>query len=242
MKVSVIIPVYNEEKYIATCLESLKNQKEKPDEIIVIDNNCTDNTIEVAKKFKVRIVREKTQGMIPARNRGFDNAKYDIIARSDADNILPVDWVKRIKSNFEHKNIDAMTGPLFFNPPLFPNVATWISWFKLMSKMLGYKLLIGPNMALTKKIWKKVRRHICLDDKEVHEDFDLAIHIQEVGGVVELDKKLIVQTSGRRLKENPLSLLLDYPKRFFDMTVEHRKKQFRHKYSKFINQFNINGS
>ena len=51
MKVSVVIPVYNEEKYIKNCLESLMKQEEKPDEIIVVDNNCTDETINIVKKY-----------------------------------------------------------------------------------------------------------------------------------------------------------------------------------------------
>src|SRR3989304_3585243 len=60
MKVSVVIPVYNEEKYIKNCLDSLMNQTEKPDEIIVVDNNCTDKTVSIVKKYKrIKIIQEK---------------------------------------------------------------------------------------------------------------------------------------------------------------------------------------
>jgi len=55
MKVSVVVPAYNEEAYIGNCLESLTNQKVKPDEIIVVNNNSTDATVKIAKRFPVRI-------------------------------------------------------------------------------------------------------------------------------------------------------------------------------------------
>src|SRR3990170_5274074 len=99
MRVSLIIPVYNEEESIVKCLESIVNQEEKPDEIIVVDNNCTDKTAEIAQKFGARIVKEKKQGMIYTRNTGFDSAQYEILAKTDADAILPSNWISKIKEN-----------------------------------------------------------------------------------------------------------------------------------------------
>ncbi|PIZ98690.1 MAG: glycosyltransferase family 2 protein, partial [Candidatus Levybacteria bacterium CG_4_10_14_0_2_um_filter_35_8] len=81
MTVSVVVLAHNEEKYIKKCLDGLINQEEKPDEIIIVDNNCTDKTIDICKEYSVRIVQEKTQGIIAARNTGFNAAKYDIISR-----------------------------------------------------------------------------------------------------------------------------------------------------------------
>lgn len=106
MKISVIIPVYNEEKYIVPCLKSLLKQEEKPDEIIVVDNNCTDKTIPLVRKYPVKIVKEKKQGIVFARNHGFNIATGDIIARIDADSTAPKNWVQTIKKNFskEKKN------------------------------------------------------------------------------------------------------------------------------------------
>ncbi|HSW98193.1 MAG TPA: glycosyltransferase family A protein [Candidatus Saccharimonadales bacterium] len=106
MKVSVIIPVYNEEAYIHACLESVINQKEPADEIIVVDNNSIDNTPTIAKAFpEVKIVKEAKQGMIPARNKGFNSAKYEIIAKIDADTRVSPDWIQRIKKNFQDESI-----------------------------------------------------------------------------------------------------------------------------------------
>lgn len=222
MKVSVVIPVYNEEKYIEKCLLSLKNQVEKPDEIIVVDNNCTDKTIDIARKFNVLIIRESRQGITYARNCGFNHAKGTIIARCDADVILPPDWIKKIKENFKKNNIDALTGPLVFYDLILPTplYAEIFFWFmKLIQK--GKETLIGPNMILSKKIWDKVKNDVCLDNNKVHEDIDLTIHINKIGGIIKRDNGLIVNASGRRIKHNPLSFFVEYPIRWLIMLRNH---------------------
>jgi glycosyltransferase involved in cell wall biosynthesis len=217
MKISVIIPAYNEEKYIGKCLTSLVNQQVPADEIIVINNNSTDKTEAIARSFGSRIVREKVQGMIPARNRGFNSAKYGIIARCDADTEVPKDWIKIINRNFKKGNIDALTGPVFFNDSEFlkstktiPSDIVWKS-FKLISR--GKKYLIGPNMIITTKIWVKVKDIVETDDKKVHEDIDLSLKIAKVGGRIKYDPSLLVGISARRIKKHPESFFLEYPVR-----------------------------
>lgn len=222
MKVSVILPVFNEEKYIEKCLMSLQNQKEPADEIIVVDNNCTDHTIDIVKKFKVRVIKETKQGISYARNRGFDEAKYDIIARIDADSILPSNWVKRIRYNFTRYKIDSLTGPVIFYDFPFKTPAyaqMYLELFKFIQK--GKDTLIGPNMVITKKIWKKVRGKVCMDNTQVHEDIDLAIHITKAGGKIRSDDSLIAQCSARRLLKHPQSFFVEYPIRLINTLKTH---------------------
>jgi glycosyltransferase involved in cell wall biosynthesis len=212
MRVSVVIPVFNEEKYIKGCLDSLMKQEEKPDEIIIVDNNCTDSTIKVAKEYQVKIVKEKKQGTIYARNAGFNAAKYDIIARCDADTILPADWIKKIKENFENKKIDALCGTIiFYDYWFFKQTSLPVGLFiKSMKLILKHYILAGPNMLLTKKTWEKVKKEVCLDGKKVHEDIDLSIHIAKYGQIG-FDPTLFVYASGRRIENNPLSFFIEYP-------------------------------
>ncbi len=222
MTISLVIPAYNEEKYIGNCLASLESQIEKPDEIIVVDNNCSDKTIEIVKRFKVKIVKEKRRGMIYARNCGFNNAQGDIIARCDADTILPPDWIKKIKENFERLKIDALTGPVvLYDLPLKTSLYANI-YFDLMKALHGGNdILSGPNIAITKNIWDKVKNEVCLDDSKVHEDVDLAIHILQIGGKIRRDRSLIIQTSGRRIKHRPLSFFGEYPLRLVRTLYHH---------------------
>lgn len=224
MKVSAVVIAYNEEKYIKNCLESLTSQTEKADEIILVDNNSTDRTVEIAKQFpEVRIVKEGKQGMIYARNKGFDSAKYELIARCDSDTRVSKDWIKNIKKHFEAEKIDALSGPLrFFDVPQ-------TRFHKILADIYNdgailvyqHRILDGPNMSLTKEIWEKVRDKVCLIDKDVHEDADLAIHIVKAGGKVKYFKDVLADASGRRLLHNPSSFFLEYP-------WKHIKTRFRH--------------
>lgn len=231
MNISVIVPVYNEEKYLEKCLKSLVNQEIQADEIIVVDNNCTDKTIPIAKKFAVKIVKENQQGIIFARNKGFNTAQGDILARCDADSILPANWVKKIKENFTRCNpasgftkrrIDALTGPVIFYDLPLKTTAYSIFYMKLMKFLQKGESLCGPNMAITKKVWQKIKNDVCADEKIIHEDIDLSLHILKTGGGILYDWSLIIKASGRRIKNNPFSFFIEYPIRLIKNLHSHR--------------------
>lgn len=222
MQISIVIPVYNEKKYIGPCLDNLIKQKEKADEIIIVDNNSTDGTFDIVKKYPVKIIKEDQQGITYARNRGFNAAKGDIIARSDADTIVPRDWIKQIKADFQNNSIDALGGTcVFYDSPLQTTliVDAYIDFMKIVQN--GKDTLNGFNFALTKKIWQKVKNDVCLDNSKVHEDIDLAIHIAKIGGKIMIDKSLVVKISSRRIKNNPASFFIEYPIRVIKTLALH---------------------
>jgi glycosyltransferase involved in cell wall biosynthesis len=223
MSIAVIIPIFNEEKYIEACIQSILQQTVQPDEIIAVDNNSTDGTALILQKYQmVRVVHEKKQGMIFARNAGFNAARSDIIARCDADTHIPPHWIKRITMNFQKYPIDALTGPITFYDAPIQTSLLGRAYLDLMKPMLrGKETLVGPNMALTQAMWHKVKNSVCLDDSRVHEDIDLAYHIYEAGGVVRRDDRLVVQTSSRRITKNPHSFFGEYPIRLMKTILSH---------------------
>ncbi|HEY5667999.1 MAG TPA: glycosyltransferase family A protein, partial [Candidatus Saccharimonadales bacterium] len=97
--VSIVIPAYNEERHLRACLQAIAKQTIQPLEVIVVDNNSTDRTAQVAREFPfVRVVSEHRQGRVFARNAGFGAAKGEILGRIDADIILPSTWVEHLQA------------------------------------------------------------------------------------------------------------------------------------------------
>ena len=214
MKVSIVIPAFNEEEFIKECLVSVLNQKELPDEIIVVDNNSTDDTAKIAKRLGAKVVTENRQGLIFARNKGFDCAKYEILARCDADTVVPTNWVKRIKYNFEKQKINALTGPILYYDTMVKTLLPVRIYSRSLKLLLnGNRVLFGPNMAITKSIWERVEPFVNLNDSLVLEDVDLSINILKAKGKIGYDPSLIVKTSARRIKKRPVSFFVEYPAR-----------------------------
>ncbi|MDD5172819.1 MAG: glycosyltransferase [Patescibacteria group bacterium] len=100
-KVSVIIPVYNRGEKLKGCLKSVLNQTYKDYEVIVVDNNSTDNTKETIKEFqkkdkRVRYLFEPKRGAAAARYLGEINSQGEIILMTDSDCIVKENWVAEI--------------------------------------------------------------------------------------------------------------------------------------------------
>jgi glycosyltransferase involved in cell wall biosynthesis len=91
--ISVIIPVYNGEKYLAEAVDSICNQKYAPIELIIVDDGSTDRTAEIADSFNldVRYIRQPNAGPAAARNAGLEIARGNLIAFQDADDLWPPD-------------------------------------------------------------------------------------------------------------------------------------------------------
>lgn len=202
MKISIVIPVYNEADSLGACLEAISRQTIRPHQVIVVDNNSTDGTARLAQNFDfVTLLSERRQGVVHARNRGFAAADGDIIARIDADSILPVGWLESIEEIFESKRVDAVSGaPHYYDFPL-ARLADAIDMplrARLARKLRDTNFLWGANMALRRSAWKSVRRELCAGSG-MHEDFDLAIHLQRRGFVVAYDETLLANVSSRRI-------------------------------------------
>lgn len=221
MSLSVVIPAFNEEKNIGKTLKSVVQQSEKADEIIVVDNNSKDRTAEIAKSFGAIVIEAKKSGIANARNEGFNFSKSEIIARVDADTTVPPDWIKRIKEDLSDKNIDAVTGPCYYlNLPSFLQISHFpvIVFFNFLKLIYKQYMIFGLNMAVKRSAWNKVKDELCMDDKLVHEDFDLSIHLWKYGKI-KFDSGLIVSSSPRKWKS--LRADIEYTTRLIRMLRSH---------------------
>lgn len=113
--ISVVIPVYNSSEYIARTIESVLAQTHKPDEIIVVDNNSTDETIEIVKQYPVTLLQEnEVQSSYAARNKGIDHARSEIIAFIDADCTATDNWIKEGVTALQSESADLAGGRVEF--------------------------------------------------------------------------------------------------------------------------------
>ncbi len=116
MKLSFVIPAYNEEHYIGDCLESILKQKDGAKcevEVIVVNNASTDGTAAVVSRYPwVRLVNEPHKGIVWARHAGFDAAKGDLIANVDSDSRLTPGWINKVADAFANDKNLAPIGTL----------------------------------------------------------------------------------------------------------------------------------
>ena len=98
-KFSIIVPVYNVEKYIKKCLDSIFAQTEKDFEVIVVNDGTKDNSMDIVKDYKVTIINQENQGLSAARNNGLKKARGDYIIFLDSDDYLEKDTLKEIKKS-----------------------------------------------------------------------------------------------------------------------------------------------
>ena len=202
MKVSVVIAAYNEETFLPLVLTSLQKQTFRlPYEIIVVDNNSTDKTAEVAKSFGARVVQEKKQGYAPTVNAGFRAAQGEIITRADSDYLLPPDWMQKLWDGLaKDPDCIALGGPTYplesgFLGRLFfcPGVLIYMYFLKTVGK--GY---LFPNIAVRREAYYKIggfNEHLTFG-----EDLDFSKRLSEIGKV-KIVPSLFVYASTRRVKD-----------------------------------------
>lgn len=109
IKISVIVPVYNREKLLKRCLDSIINQTLKEIEIIVVNDGSTDNSEEIIKSYKdSRIVHisKNNEGISVARNTGINMAQGEYISFIDSDDWIDLDFLEKLYNSAQKYNAD----------------------------------------------------------------------------------------------------------------------------------------
>ncbi len=133
MKLSVLVVAHNEEKYIGRCIESILSQSSKPDEIIVVSHNSTDQTSAVARRYGVT-VDEYTgpSGSAHARIRGFELATGDIVLCIDGDAYAAPSWARTLSQILEQKQATLVGSWVRLSGSLFARIAS-LCWYAFTS-------------------------------------------------------------------------------------------------------------
>lgn len=227
--ISVVIPAYNEEKTLGRCLRSLAQQYTSlPYEIIVVDNNSTDNTQRIAqtylKKMRIRVIPERRKGRGAARRAGFRVAKGEVILSTDADAAVPPNWVETLATTLLNKPYVAITGTSKVeDSSLFVNHA-----YNLMQPMsmivyrlfFGHYWLSGFNFGIRRDIYMQSGGFD--PDLNVQEDIDLSFRVARLGRILFLPT-LAVVVSGRRYSGGFLRGALPYVSTFYRYYMRGKK-------------------
>lgn len=212
MKVSFVIPAFNEEALISRCLESVITEIERSGvmaDIVVVNNASTDSTKNLALGFpRVRVVDEPKKGLTYARAAGMRATDGEIIANVDADVMIPAGWLTTVAEAFsKDSRLVAISGPFIYYD-LSPFKRAAVRFFY----MLGYVLhlfnhfvlrkgamLQGGNFTIRRATFEKVGG-FDTSIKFYGEDTDVACRLSTVGSVL-WTWRLPVYASGRRLKK-----------------------------------------
>lgn len=196
---SVVIPCYNESATIGTALRSLRRQDFTGSyEVIVVDNNSSDDTAKRAKELGAQVVFEKRPGVCWARQTGTEAAKGEIIVSTDADSTFEPDWLSKLDAAFRRDpQAVAIGGPFHYQGgPRWAVYAVYLFNFtSLIYKLTGHVGYVpGANLAFKKSAWSGYNTLMTQYGDEV----DLLRKLRHKGKVV-FDNSIVVHTSPRRL-------------------------------------------
>jgi glycosyltransferase involved in cell wall biosynthesis len=216
MRLSFVVPAYNEQEYLGDCLESILKQIPRDEkggpaggvEIIVVNNASTDGTRDVALRYAgVRVVDEPRKGLTAARQAGFAASSGTLIANVDSDSRLTPGWVATVLAEFEARpGLAALSGPLVYYD-LSPRERMLVQVFYLTAfatyVMNRYVLRVGSmvqggNFVTSRKALEAIGG-FNLAITFYGEDTDIARRLNEVGEV-RFTFGLKMFSSARRLK------------------------------------------
>ena len=163
MKVSIILPIYNVEKYLSACLDSVCNQTHKDLEIILVNDGSPDTSGYIADQYsqrdsRIKVLHKKNEGVSVARNLGIDNATGEYVCFCDSDDLLMPDYVEYLLGMVNSTKADiAVTNRFHYNysgSSFYPDKEDSpyvLSGKSAVLKMLYYHFLIGCNNKIFKR-------------------------------------------------------------------------------------------
>ena len=198
---SIVVPAYNEASYVGAALKSLQAQDYAgPYEIIVVDNNSTDGTGEIAASYGVTVVKEMEPGVCQARQRGTAEARGEIVVSTDADTVQPPDWLSRIDQQFRRSDaVIGVAGPCRYQNPswwadLYPKLL-----FGTVARVFALTGCIFYLSATNTAFRRSAFPGYDLSMTQGGDELDLLRRLRRKGKVV-WDRDNVVATSARRLQ------------------------------------------
>lgn len=215
MRISFVIPAYNEEHYIASCLESIFREVQMGGydaQIIVVNNASSDDTEDIVRRFPgVHLVREERRGTSFARMAGLLAADGDLFATIDADTEIPPGWIEVVLREFsENRGLIALSGPcIYVGVSKRRDVLIHIYFYLIyVAHIVGHHILrvnavvLGGNFVARRDVLREIGGYNT-DITFYGDDPDIAKRLTKAGRV-KFSFDLKAHTSARRLNTEGL--------------------------------------
>lgn len=164
LRVSVVVPIYNKEKYLSRCVDSLLAQTFRDIEIILVDDESTDRSGVIADEYasqnnRIRVIHQKNRGDTGARRAGVVEAKAEYLTFIDADDTFPQDAIETMYTYCTGHDLDIVFGAykridsLWQEKPVYHPFTGIISGDELASYLMDLKSICLSSSFSKKEIW-----------------------------------------------------------------------------------------
>lgn len=185
VEVSVIVPIYNKEQYLNRCIDSIRSQTFQNFEVILVDDESSDRSGEIADNYavlddRIRVIHQKNRGEIGSRRTGIEAAKADYLVFVDADDSFPENAIEILYTYCTTNNLDIVFGAYkriesHREYPVFHPFSGIVSSEKLVSYLMDLRSICLSSNFSKKEIWHK---DVFFDNDEKYPNADILVNIR----------------------------------------------------------------
>ncbi len=195
--ISIIIPTYNEQDYIASLLTSILEDIGEDVEVIVVDGGSTDRTVEIVKGYENVKLAQSEKGRAVQMNNGARMSKGEVLFFVHADSKLPELWKEKISQAIHNRRYIAGTFYLKFDITGF-----WYGLYSRLSRERGLLFTYGDQgLFVERGVYDQIGGYPTLP---IMEDYEILNRLKKVGKITKLDAPII--TSSRKFSKNGVVL------------------------------------
>ena len=186
--ISIVVPIYNAEKYLEQCIDSILNQSYKNIEVLLVNDGSIDNSKEIIDKYekidnRIKVFHKENKGVSSARNTGIKEAKGNYITFIDADDYIEKDYIEYLYTNIVNSNaeISLTTFPNKVKNNIVVNKDNKdkkevITGIKAAIMMLHYKIVISSWNKMFKTSLLKENNILFKENLSYGEGFEFVIN------------------------------------------------------------------
>ena len=192
-KVSICVPIYNMEKYLSECLDSLVNQTLKDIEIVCVNDESKDKSLDIlneySKKYSnIKVISQKNTGLGGARNTGLKNASGEYVGFVDADDFVEKDMYQKLYDAAIKEKAEISMCNLKFYPPDVKTKKT--IWFKEYKGIVDGEFLNKNTQPWNKIVSKDLIKRTNFEFYEKNGDGMFVLLMIQANGIVSINDKL----------------------------------------------------